>query len=101
MAEFAIYRGKAPPAPRHYVSLRFAGAPRADKKLFNADNADEWMNIFRFLGVGPMEDLTMDDVKASFDLASTHSKGRNETVSNFIKVENDTMGGILKTSIAL
>eukprot|EP00985_Skeletonema_marinoi_P029066 scaffold26621_cov120-Skeletonema_marinoi.AAC.1 len=62
------------------------------EQLYNADNADEWMKIFRFLRVGPMEDLTVDDVRATFNLASTHSKGRNETVTNFIGVENTLKG---------
>ena len=62
------------------------------EKLYASDGADEWMKIFRFLGVGPMEDLTMDDVRASFDLAVTHSKGRNESVSNFIEVEKTLKG---------
>ena len=62
------------------------------EKLYSSDNADEWMKIFRFLGVGPTEGLTMDDVRATFDLAPTHSKGRHEIVSNFIEVEKTLKG---------
>jgi formylmethanofuran dehydrogenase subunit E-like metal-binding protein len=62
------------------------------EKLYGSDDADEWMKIFRFLGVGPMEDLTIEDVRASFNLVSTHSKGRNLTISNFIEVETTLKG---------
>ncbi len=62
------------------------------EKLYKSDSADEWMKIFSFLGVGPAKDLKMDDVRATFDLASTHSKRRNETVSNFVHVENTLKG---------
>lgn len=62
------------------------------KKLFTTDDAEEWMKVFRFLGVGPTTNLTMDDVRASFSMAATHTKGRNETVSNFKKVEETLKG---------
>lgn len=34
------------------------------EKLYYARRADQWMDIFRFVGVGPMSGLTMDHIKA-------------------------------------
>jgi hypothetical protein len=34
------------------------------ERLFYAKTADEWMNIFRFVGVGPMTGLEMAHVRA-------------------------------------
>lgn len=34
------------------------------ERLFYAKNAEEWMNIFRFVGVGPMTGLEMAHVRA-------------------------------------
>ena len=34
------------------------------EKLYYAKRADQWMDIFRFVGVGPMSGLTMDHVRA-------------------------------------
>mmetsp|Transcript_21765 Transcript_21765/g.31154 ORF Transcript_21765/g.31154 Transcript_21765/m.31154 type:complete len:184 (-) Transcript_21765:119-670(-) len=62
------------------------------EKLYKSDSANEWMKIFSFLGVGPAKDLKVEDVRATFDLAPTHSKGRNETLSNFVHVENTLKG---------
>lgn len=62
------------------------------EKLYHSQNASEWMKIFKFLGVGPREDLTQDQIRETFDLAPTHSKGRNETVANYKEVENTLKG---------
>lgn len=62
------------------------------EKLYSLDDAEEWMKIFRFLGVGPKEGLTVDDVRATFDLASTRSKDRQDIVSNFLEVEKTLKG---------
>eukprot|EP00986_Skeletonema_menzelii_P014536 scaffold9751_cov153-Skeletonema_menzelii.AAC.7 len=62
------------------------------EKLYRLENAEEWMKIFRFLRVGPTEDLTVDDVRATFDLASTHLKGRQDIVSNFVEVVKTLKG---------
>lgn len=56
------------------------------------DSAKEWMKLFRHLGVGPMKDLKMDDVRAAFSMASTHKKSRNETISNFEEVRDTLIG---------
>lgn len=62
------------------------------EKLFNDDNAHEWMRIFSFLGVGPSEGLTMNDVRSTFKFASTHTKSRNETIVNFEGVTQTLVG---------
>ena len=62
------------------------------EKLFTSGNADEWMRVFSFLGVGPSENLTMEEVRSSFSMASTHSKSRNETISNYEDVRNTLVG---------
>ncbi len=63
------------------------------EKLFNTNNAEEWMRIFRYLGKGPSKELTMEKVRASFSTASTHTKRhRNETITNFDEVEATLAG---------
>jgi hypothetical protein len=62
------------------------------EKLFNSNDAEEWMRIFQFLGVGPSKNLTMEDVRKSFSIASTHIKSRNETIANFEEVKNTLVG---------
>lgn len=56
------------------------------------DSAEEWMKLFRHLGVGPMKDLKMEDVRGAFSMASTHKKSRNETISNFEEVRDTLIG---------
>ena len=62
------------------------------KNLYSSDDAEEWMRIFRFLGRGPAEGLTMDDVGAAFSMASTHTQSRNETITNFEDVKKTLVG---------
>jgi hypothetical protein len=63
------------------------------EKLYSADDdAEEWMRIFKFLSLGPSEDLSMDDIRATFSMASTHSKGRNEIIENYVEVEQTLAG---------
>lgn len=62
------------------------------EKLYNADDAEEWMRIFKFLRLGPSKNLSMDDIRATFSMASTHSKGRNEIIENYVEVEQTLAG---------
>ncbi len=62
------------------------------ERLFNSEDAKEWMRIFQFLGVGPTQNLTIDDVRSSFAMASTHTKSRKETIINFEDVEKTLSG---------
>ena len=61
-------------------------------KLYNSDDADEWMRIFRFLKVGPLKNLTIDEVRASFSMASTSTKSRAENIVNYAEVERTLRG---------
>lgn len=61
-------------------------------KLYKSNDAKEWLCIFRFLGRGPQEGLTMENVTAYFDLAPTSSRCHNETIANFDEVW-DTLKG--------
>jgi len=58
----------------------------------NISNAEEWMRVFRFLNRGPMYGLTMEDVRASFIMAQTHTKSRNETIANYELVKETLLG---------
>lgn len=53
------------------------------ERLYYARRADQWMDIFRFVGVGPMMGLTMDLVRAHMTQFSTHADDRSEAVGNF------------------
>jgi len=56
------------------------------EKLYNSNNAEEWMNIFRYLGRGPIEGLTLDKVNESFHLAKTTDTSRQDLLSNYDEV---------------
>jgi len=66
------------------------------ESLFNDDDddtyADEWMKVFHFLGVGPQEELTMGDVRRSFEYASTSATQHNKTIANYKKVKEALEG---------
>ena len=55
-------------------------------KLYEADDASEWMNIFRYLGVGPMEGLTLEKVAKAFPLAKTTKLPRKQILANYEEV---------------
>lgn len=69
----------------HFVRVSY-------EKLFNRNNAEEWMRALRFLNISTSSDLTMDDIRAKFSMAPTHKRGRNETISNFHDVEQTLVG---------
>lgn len=54
--------------------------------------AEEWMKVFRYLGRGPMEGLTMKTVRKYFVMAPSHSKSKNETIRNFQQVVSTLKG---------
>ncbi len=56
------------------------------------ESAEEWMKLFRHLGVGPQKDLTMEKVREAFSMAPTHKKSRNETIDNFEAVTQTLTG---------
>ena len=59
------------------------------EKLFNKgdgkNQATEWMRIFQFLNVEPMIELTMNNVRDQFSMAST-SRPKKDTVANWDEV---------------
>jgi hypothetical protein len=62
------------------------------EKLYHQDNAEEWMQIFRFLGVGPGTGLTrqqVDDVAHEFT-ASPHHRESNYNYDEVEKVLKGT-----------
>lgn len=65
-----------------------------ERLYHSGSDAEEWMRIFRFLGMGPTENLTMMDVRDSFRMAPTHKRRRrrNETIANFADVEKTLRG---------
>ena len=69
-----------------YLHVTYEKLYDADAK--NADDAEEWMRIFRFLGVGPKEGLTVGAVRGSFELASTSLNHHNETIANYKEVKS-------------
>lgn len=62
------------------------------ERLYNADDADEWMRTFEFLRIGPAKNLSMDDIRATFSMASTHSKSRDQTIANYAEVKKTLAG---------
>eukprot|EP00559_Dactyliosolen_fragilissimus_P007589 CAMPEP_0184857392 /NCGR_PEP_ID=MMETSP0580-20130426/2555_1 /TAXON_ID=1118495 /ORGANISM="Dactyliosolen fragilissimus" /LENGTH=115 /DNA_ID=CAMNT_0027352965 /DNA_START=747 /DNA_END=1094 /DNA_ORIENTATION=- len=61
------------------------------ENLYNADNAEEWMRIFRFLGKGPTEKLTMKIVQKAMNHVST-SVPQSKSMSNYDEVANSLKG---------
>jgi len=58
------------------------------EKLYNSDDAEEWMRIFRFLGRGPTHDLTLDTVMRSLPYVKTSPKSHAEILVNFAEVQS-------------
>ena len=56
--------------------------------LYGRDDAEEWMRLFKFLGRGPTENLTMKNVTGSFSMVSTSAKNHNESLANYDEVFN-------------
>jgi len=51
--------------------------------LYHEDTADEWMKIFSFLGVGPGEGLTRQEVNEAMGMELTSNEHHRDTVFNF------------------
>lgn len=61
-------------------------------KLYHLKKAYEWMRIFKFLGRGPMENLTMEEVQSNFDLAPTTASQHKDIIANFDEVQKALEG---------
>jgi hypothetical protein len=55
-------------------------------ELYYGNGAEEWMRIFRFLGKGPRENLTRDQVQEAMRHAATHNTHHNVTLGNYEQV---------------
>lgn len=61
-------------------------------ELYRADNAEEWMKIFEFVGVGPAQDLTLEHVKSVMKTGPTSSDHHRDSVSNFDELKEALQG---------
>lgn len=61
------------------------------EKLYHDEDAEEWMRIFRFLGVGPAKHLTRQGVQKAMAHVDTSIQSHEDTLSNF-----DTVREVLK-----
>lgn len=52
-------------------------------KLYYDTTADEWMKIFRFLQVGPMEGLTMDVVRGGMTFVATSNRDHRAILAEY------------------
>lgn len=57
------------------------------EKLYNRDDPEEWMNIFRYLGAGPSEGLTLNDITNAFPYAKTSKPSRKDAISNYNEIK--------------
>ena len=64
------------------------------ERLYSGDKAsiEEWQRIFEFLGRGPAEGLTMEQLQSSQATLATHYAFHNQTLANYDKVHNILKG---------
>ncbi len=60
--------------------------------LYFGEDASEWMRIFRFLGVGPSQNLTPQDVEEAGQFVSTSVSYHNVTLGNYEEVRSTLNG---------
>jgi len=58
------------------------------EKLYNSGDAVEWMRIFRFLGRGPSQNLTLDVVRDALPYVQTSSRSHQESLLNYLEVQS-------------
>ena len=56
------------------------------EKLYFTDTAEEWMRIFRYLGIGPQQNLTLDHVFAKTAFQKTSANDRSKRMANYDQV---------------
>jgi hypothetical protein len=64
--------------------------------LYGRDDAEEWMKIFKYLGRGPTENLSMRDVTESFELAPTFQQNHNTSLANYAEVRDSLIDTTFK-----
>ena len=57
------------------------------EKLYFTEHAEEWMKIFRYLGVGPRQNLTKATVLSKIEHVETHPLSRHDAIGNYEAVE--------------
>jgi hypothetical protein len=62
------------------------------EQLYQRDDAEEWMKIFRFLGVGPGMGLTTQQVDAAMAYVQTSSPHLRDVILNYQEVKS-ALGG--------
>ena len=63
------------------------------EKLYNNDtDVNEWIRIFKFLGVGPTNGLSREQVTNAQEHASTHSPRHSDLLKNYEQVRNVLVG---------
>ena len=55
--------------------------------LYNRDDAEEWMKIFRYFGRGPMENLTLENIQEASTLSKSNETSREKKLSNYGEVK--------------
>jgi hypothetical protein len=63
-----------------------------EKLYYGEGIAQEWMNIFEFLGVGPSDDLRVGTVEAVMEHAVIGNPFHNQTLANYEEVQSALMG---------
>jgi hypothetical protein len=63
-------------------------------KLYSGDDTavDEWKRLFAYLGRGPVDDLTMEQLHSAMKLQVTHYPWHNKTLANYEEVRNVLLG---------
>jgi len=67
-----------------------------EKLYFGEDIAQEWMRIFKFLGVGPTEGLKKEEIFDSMSLAPTGNAIHNETLQNYHEIRDALLNTIFE-----
>ena len=64
------------------------------EKLYGGDTAavEEWKRIFQFLGQGPTDELTLEQLQGAMSTEVTFYKWHNKTLANYEQVRNVLMG---------
>jgi len=62
------------------------------EKLYSCENAEEWMNIFRYLKRGPTEGLHIDDVENAFPMVKTTKVSLESLLANYDQVKQSLDG---------
>lgn len=58
------------------------------ENLFHTNSKVEWVRLFKFLGLGLNDDLTVDMIRETSSMVSTSSQRHNETISNYRAVRH-------------